>query len=251
MTQPTPTVTRVVVLDDYQGRAHAHADWSSLGCQVDFVREYLGDADALAERVAGAEVVVAMRERTSFPREVLERLADLRLLVTTGARNASIDVAAARELGVTVCGTESLPHLTRERAEEVGATPVGKEELLATSRFVTLHLKVGDRTRGILGRDDLAAMRPDAYLINTSCAALLDQDALIHALTSGGIAGAAIDVYDQEPLAPDHPLLTAPGTVLTPHLGYVVEQGYDLYYRQAVEDILAYRNGAPIRVLEA
>jgi len=114
---------------------------------------------------------------------------------------------------------------------------------------VTLHLKVSDHTRGIIGRSDFARMRPDAFLINTSRAALVDQDALVSALTSGKIAGAAVDVYDEEPLPPGHPLLTAPHTVLTPHLGYVVEQGYDLYFTQVVEDIRAFLDGSPIRIL--
>lgn len=314
------TLTRVLVLDDYQDAARAHGDWESLpGCDVEFVHEPLHGEQAVA-RLAGAEVVVAMRERTAFPRGLLERLPRLRLLVTTGAKNAAIDVAAAAELGIAVSGTQSLPHppaeltmalllalargvvsedralragswqttvgfalagerlgvvglgrigarvaelgrafgmdvvawspnLTAERAAEVGASAVPKEELLGSSRFVTLHLKLGARSRGTIGAGELALMRPDAYLVNTARAGLVHTEALVAALGAGRIAGAGIDVFDEEPLPADHPLLSAPNTVLLPHLGYVVEQGYDLYYGQAVEDIRAFLDGAPVRLL--
>jgi phosphoglycerate dehydrogenase-like enzyme len=314
-------LTRVVVLDDYQDAAGDHADWASLpGCDVEFVHEPLPSGREVVARLADADVVVAMRERTAFPRDVLERLPRLRLLVTTGAKNAAIDVAAAAELGITVSGTESLPHppaeltlalllalargvvpedralregrwqttlgfalagqrlgvvglgriggrvaelgsafgmdvvawspnLTAERAAGVGATAVPKEELLRTSRFVTLHLKLGERSRGAIGAAELALMRPDAYLVNTARAGLVDTDALVLALEVGAIAGAGLDVFDDEPLPHDHPLLSVPNTVLLPHLGYVVEQGYDVYYGQAVEDIAAFLAGAPVRLL--
>jgi phosphoglycerate dehydrogenase-like enzyme len=314
-------LTRVVVLDDYQDAARDHADWASLpGCDVEFVHEPLPSGREVVARLADADVVVAMRERTAFPRDVLERLPRLRLLVTTGAKNAAIDVAAAAELGITVSGTESLPHppaeltlalllalargvvpedralregrwqttlgfalagqrlgvvglgriggrvaelgsafgmdvvawspnLTAERAAGVGATAVPKEELLRTSRFVTLHLKLGERSRGAIGAAELALMRPDAYLVNTARAGLVDTDALVLALEAGAIAGAGLDVFDDEPLPHDHPLLSVPNTVLLPHLGYVVEQGYDVYYGQAVEDIAAFLAGAPVRLL--
>jgi phosphoglycerate dehydrogenase-like enzyme len=314
-------LNRVVVLDDYQDAARDHADWASLpGCDVEFVHEPLPSGREVVARLADADVVVAMRERTAFPRDVLERLPRLRLLVTTGAKNAAIDVAAAAELGITVSGTESLPHppaeltlalllalargvvpedralregrwqttlgfalagqrlgvvglgriggrvaelgsafgmdvvawspnLTAERAAGVGATAVPKEELLRTSRFVTLHLKLGERSRGAIGAAELALMRPDAYLVNTARAGLVDTDALVLALEAGAIAGAGLDVFDDEPLPHDHPLLSVPNTVLLPHLGYVVEQGYDVYYGQAVEDIAAFLAGAPVRLL--
>ena len=314
-------LTRVVVLDDYQDAAREHADWASLtGCDVEFVHEPLSSSRAVVAHLADAEVVVAMRERTAFPRDVLERLPRLRLLVTTGARNAAIDVAAAAELGIVVSGTVSLPHppteltfalllalargvvredqalregrwqttlgtalagerlgvvglgriggrvaelgaafgmevvawspnLTRTRADAVGASAVSKDELFQSSRFVTLHLKLGERSRGVVGAAELERMRPDAFLVNTARAGLVDTDALVGALHGRRIAGAGLDVFDVEPLPADHPLLSAPNTVLLPHLGYVVEQGYDLYYRQAVEDIAAFLAGAPVRLL--
>jgi phosphoglycerate dehydrogenase-like enzyme len=314
-------LTRVVVLDDYQDAARAHADWAALpGCDVEFVDQPLSSARAVVTQLADADVVVAMRERTAFPRDVLEQLPRLRLLVTTGAKNAAIDVPAAAELGITVSGTESLPHppaeltvalllalargvvtedralrqgrwqttlgfalagqrlgvvglgrigarvaelgrafgmdvvawspnLTPQRTAEVGATAVTKEELLRTARFVTLHLKLGERSSGTIGADEIALMRPDAYLVNTARAGLVDTHALVAALGAGAIAGAGLDVFDDEPLPRGHPLLTAPNTVLLPHLGYVVEQGYDVYYGQAVEDIAAFLAGAPVRLL--
>jgi phosphoglycerate dehydrogenase-like enzyme len=311
---------QVVVLDDYQRRAGEFADWESLGCGVEFVHDHVV-GDALVEILEGAAVVVAMRERTPFGGDLLERLPDLRLLVTTGAANASIDVAAARRLGVTVCGTRSLPgpaaeltwalilallrqlpqadagmraggwqntigvdladrtlglvglgrlgsrvarvalafemnvlawsqNLDPMAARAQGVTPVSKGELFARSDVVSVHLKLSSRTRGIVGTDELRAMRPTAYLVNTSRGPLVDEDALLAALREGRIAGAGLDVYDEEPLPPDHPLRWAPRTLLTPHIGYVTDGGYRLFYGDAVEDIRAWIDGTPLRVVE-
>jgi phosphoglycerate dehydrogenase-like enzyme len=261
-----------------------------------------------------------MRERTPFPRALLEKLPRLRLLVTTGMRNASIDLAAARERGVVVCGTpgasgttgeltwglihalfRQIPredrlvregkwqttvglglagktlgilglgtigsqvakvgtafgmeviawsqNLDAERASRAGAKRVERDELLARSDVVTIHLVLSERTRGLIGERELATMKPTAFLVNTSRGPIVDEAALAAALKKGTIAGAGIDVYDNEPIAPDHPLLSAPNTVLTPHLGYVTREGYSAYFRGAVEDIAAWRRGAPVRVL--
>ncbi|GAA2272360.1 D-2-hydroxyacid dehydrogenase family protein [Streptomyces hawaiiensis] len=141
-------------------------------------------------------------------------------------------------------------NLTRERADEVGVERAGsKEELLATSDFVSVHLALGDRTRGLLGRSELALLKPSAYLINTSRAAIVDQDALLDALHAGRIAGAGVDVFDIEPLPADHPMRTAPRLLATPHLGYVSRANYATYYGQAVENIRAFLVGAPVRRL--
>ena len=311
---------QVVVLDDYQRRAADFAAWDSLGGPVEFVHHHVV-GDALVEILAAADVVVAMRERTPFGADLLERLPDLRLLVTTGAANASIDVAAAQRLGITVCGTRSLPgpaaeltwalilgllrqlpaaeagiraggwqntigfdlagrtlglvglgrlgsrvarvglafemevlawsqNLDPEAARAQGVTPVSQDELLARSDVVSLHLKLSDRTRGIIGAEQLRAMRPTAYLVNTSRGPLVDEDALLAALHGGWIAGAALDVYDEEPLPEDHPLRWAPRTLLTPHLGYVTEGGYRLFYGDAVDDIRAWLDGTSVRVVQ-
>src|SRR4051794_10532908 len=261
-----------------------------------------------------------MRERTPFPRSLLERLPDLRLLVTTGAKNASIDVAAAVERGVLVCGTGAHPpgtaeltwalilsiarhlpeemanvrtggwqttvgidlagrrlgivglgrlgtrvarigqafemdvvawsqNLTDERAAEAGVRRVEKEELFGTSDVVTVHLQLSDRTRGLIGADELALMKPTAILVNTSRGPIVDQQALLAALVEHRLGGAGVDVYDREPLPADHPLRNAPGLVATPHLGYVTEATYEVFFRDAVEDVAAWMRGAPVRQL--
>jgi phosphoglycerate dehydrogenase-like enzyme len=315
-------MTRVAVLDDYQGVAERMADWTSLpeGTEVVFFHDHVAEPETLVDRLSNFDVVVAMRERTPFPRALLARLRRLRLLVTTGMRNAAIDLDAAAELGITVAGTDGIgtstaeltwalilallrhvpeedasiraggwqrtlgvdlagrrlgviglgrigrqvaavgrafgmevvawsQHLTEEAARAAGARRLDKFELLAEADVVTIHLVLSDRTWGLIGTAELRAMKPTAYLINTSRGPIVEEQALIAALRSGQIAGAALDVYDIEPLPPDHPLRTTPNTVLTPHLGYVTEAGYRLFYGQAVEDIAAFMAGTPIRVL--
>jgi phosphoglycerate dehydrogenase-like enzyme len=312
----------VTVLDDYQGAARRFADWDRLGpdAAVTFRREHLNTDDELVAALAGTEVVVAMRERTPFTRARLERLPDLRLLVTTGMVNAAIDLAAAHDLGVEVRGTGSLPtptaeltwgliigllrhipaedhavrtggwqhtigpdlaghtlgvvglgnlgervarvgtafgmrviawsqNLTAERAAEVGVELVGKEELFATSDVITVHLILSRRTRGLIGAAELGLMQPTSYLVNTSRGPLIDEAALVAALRDGRIAGAALDVYDTEPLPVDHPLRALSNTVLTPHLGYVTTGTYEVYFRDAVEDIVAWQRDEELRVL--
>lgn len=141
-------------------------------------------------------------------------------------------------------------NLTKERTDEVGATlAASKEELLASSDFVSVHLALGDRTRGLIGAAELALMRPTAYLVNTSRAAIVDTEALLAALRAGAIAGAATDVFDIEPLPAGHPVRTAPRLLATPHLGYVSRANYETYYGQAVENIRAFLDGKPVRRL--
>jgi phosphoglycerate dehydrogenase-like enzyme len=315
-------VTRIAILDDYQGVALRMADWRRLpaGVAVEVFQDHLADLEAVAARLAGFEIVLAMRERTPFPRALLERLPRLRLLVTTGMRNAAIDLRAAAERGILVSGTAGLPyptaeltwglilalvrripvedratregrwqvsvglglsgktlgvlglgtlgsrvarvgrafdmevlawsrHLTAERAAAAGAAPVERDELLARSDVVTVHLVLGERTRGLLGARELALMKRTAYLVNTSRGPIVDEAALITALRAGAIAGAGLDVFDEEPLPLDHPFRRLPGTVITPHLGYVTEETYRVFYGEALEDIEAYLRGAPIRLL--
>jgi len=315
-------MVRVAVLDDYQGVAREMADWSALppGTEVQVFRDHLAAEADVAARLEGFDVVVAMRERTPFPRSLLSRLPALRLLVTTGMRNASIDLAAAAESGVVVCGTgggggstaelawglilallRQIPgedaatragswqvslgvdlegktlgvlglgrlgtrvatvgrafrmeviawsqNLSAERAAAAGATLVPKDELLRRADIVSIHLVLSDRTRGLLGARELGLMRPTAYLINTSRGPIVDEAALVQTLHAGGIAGAGLDVFDQEPLPPGHPLLTAPRTVLTPHLGYVTRETYRVFFGDAIEDIGAFLAGAPLRVI--
>lgn len=311
----------VVILDDYQEVAASYGDWGRLSCDVSFLHQPFANPGDAIEALRHVEIIVAMRERTRFPREVLAALPRLKLLITTGMRNAAIDVTAARELGVTVCGTKSPGHATAElafaliqmlarglyaevgatrrgrwqvglgrdlrgatlgviglgrlggqvagfgnafgmnvvawsenltdaRADEIGVQHVSKQELLTNSDFVSIHVRLSERSAGLLDADDLAAMKSSAFLVNTSRSRVVDQDALLDVIRSGGIAGAALDVFDCEPLPTDHPLLHEPRILATPHVGYVTRETYEIFYGQAVEDIAAWMNGHPIRVLE-
>jgi phosphoglycerate dehydrogenase-like enzyme len=313
-------MTRVAILDDYQDVARAFGDWDSLGVEVVTFTDHLDGDDEVVERLRPFDVVMAMRERTPFPRERLERLPNLRLLVTTGMGNAAIDTEAARELGITVAGTGGTPthtaeltwglilalarhipaedrairaggwqhtvglelagltlgviglgrlgsqvarigqafgmqvigwshNLDLEHARGLGVTPVTKDELLRRSDIVTIHVRLGDRSRGLIGAAELAQMKRSALLINTSRGPIVNEAALVAALHAGEIAGAGLDVYDVEPLPPDHPLRSAPSTVLTPHVGYVTSAGYRAFYGDAVEDVAAFLRGDPIRVI--
>lgn len=313
---------RVAVLDDYQGVALDSADWGPVRerAEVRVFRDHLADEDAVAARLEGFDVVVAMRERTPFPASLLRRLPGLRLLVTTGMRNAAIDVGAARELGVTVCGTAgssaATPELTwglllalaRGIPDELAAVRdggwqrgvgfelagttlgilglgrigqrvagyarafgmdvlawsqnlrpegaaahkvryVGREELFEASAVVTVHLKLSDRTTGLVGRRELDLLGPRGYLINTSRGPIVDEGELVAALREGRLAGAALDVFGTEPLPGGHPLRTLPNALVTPHIGYVTRETYGTFYGEAVEDIVAWLDGAPVRVL--
>ncbi len=318
---------RVAVLDDYQRRAHEWADWSSLGdeVEVEFFAEPLA-ADELPRALADFQVLVLMRERTSFPAEVLARLPELQLVVTTGMRNASLDVAHLLGRGVVVCGTEHDPggpgvsstvevawalilatakrvtaedralrdgrwqtglpvnlsgatlgllglgrlgaqmvgparafgmdviawsqNLTAARAAEVGARLVSRDELFSHADWLSIHLVLSDRSRGLVGAAELAAMKAGATLINTSRAPIVDREALLQALRDGRI-GAGLDVYDREPLPAGDPLTETDGAVLLPHLGYVSESAMRTMYGQVVDDIGAWRRGGPIRRLQA
>ncbi len=311
---------RVAVLDDYQAVAAACADWESLGGEVSFLDGPLGDLAATAAALRDYDVIVAMRERTPFGRELLAALPRLRLLVTTGMRNAAIDLTAAAELGVTVCGTRSPGHATAElafgliqalarglttetesvraggwqvalgrdlrgatlgviglgrlgsqvagfglafgmevvawsqnlsdeRAAEVGVRRVALPDLLSAADFVTVHLRLSERTRGLIGAGELGMMRSNAFLINTSRGPIVDEQALLTAVRDGTIAGAALDVFSAEPLPPDHPLRGEPRILATPHIGYVTRETYEVFYRDAVEDVASWLAGSPVRVL--
>jgi phosphoglycerate dehydrogenase-like enzyme len=315
---------RVAVLDDYQDCARASGPWERLDGRVDLeiFTDHLVDDDALVARLEPFDVAVAMRERTPFGRVRLERLPQLRLLITTGMGNAAIDLGAARELGVIVSGTgmamEATPELTwglilaltRHIAEEdrniraggwqhtigpelagstlgliglgrvgkrlagyasafsmqviawsenldgdyarsLGVEPVSKDELLARADVVSVHTRLSERTVGLIGAEELARMKPNAYLINTSRGPIVDEAALLDALHSGSIAGAALDVFDLEPLPAEHPLRSAPNTLLTPHIGYVAEGAYARFYNDIVENIETWLDGIPVRVLNA
>ena len=316
---------RCAILDDYQNVALKLADWSKLGpdVAVKVFNESLGDQASVIRTLKDYSIVCLMRERTPFPRAVFEALPDLKLVVTSGARNAAIDLAAAEERKVVVCGTETpgnpttelafglmleltrkigfenarlkagakwqttlgtdlggktlgvvglgklgskaaqigraigmdiiawSQNLTAERCREVGATLVSKDELFRRSDFITVHLQLSPRTRGLIGAKDLGLMKPTAYFINTSRGPIVEEAALLDALRAKRIAGAGIDVYDVEPLPLDHPLRKMDNAVITPHLGYVTEDNYRRFYGQMVEDIRAWLDGKPVRVIKA
>jgi len=311
-------------LDDYQNVALSMGDWSRLAGRVEVTvfREHLDGEDAVAAALADVDVVVIMRERTPFPASLFARLPRLRLLVTSGMRNASVDLDAAARAGVVVCGTASgsappteltwalllglarqiapenhafhtggpwqstvgldlegntlglvglgkigtrvaavasafgmnvlawSQNLTAERATAAGAgLAESLPALLAASDFVSVHVVLSDRTRGLLDAAALAHMRPHAYLVNTSRAAIVDRDALVDALRHKRIAGAGLDVFEVEPLPADDPLRTLPNVLATPHLGYVSRRNYAGYFGEAVENIEAFLAGEPIRVI--
>jgi phosphoglycerate dehydrogenase-like enzyme len=315
---------RCAILDDYQQVALSSANWAALADRVDVhvLHERVVDEGELASRIRDCEVVVVMRERTPFTKSLFAGLPKLKLLVTGGMRNAAIDLDAAREHGVTVCGTASrreppaeltwalILGLARHIAQEsaafrangpwqstigtdlcgrtlgvVGLGGIGsrvarvgvafgmhviawsqnltadsahaagvelaasKDDLLSQSDIVSIHLVLSARTRGLLAAADLRRMKPTAYLINTSRAPIVDQQALVQALREGWIAGAGLDVFEEEPPAPDDPLRSLPNVLATPHLGYVSQDNYRSYYGEAVEDIAAFLAGTPIRIM--
>ena len=313
---------KLAILDDYQGTAKDLADWSKLpaGVEVEFFQDHIVDEDQLVERLGDFDLVQGMRERTPFPRSVLSRLPNLRLLITTGRRNASFDIEAASELGITVCGTNGggegtteltwglilamlrhipeeerrsragswgttvgigvkgktlgligLGHIgalvarvakafdmnviawsqnmTHERANECGATLVDKETLFRDSDIVSVHLVLSDRTRGLVGKSDLAFMKPSAYIVNTSRGPIIDEMALIDVLERKAIAGAALDTFVIEPLPKDHPFFKTPNTLISPHLGYVIDDSYEAFYAGVIENVRAFTSGEPVRTI--
>ncbi len=314
---------RVAILDDYQDAARRLADWSPLEGRASLTtfHDHVADADDVVARLLPFDAVCVVRERTPLPRAILERLPRLRLIASTTMRNASIDLAAARELGITVCGTGSpslgapvltwglilallrrIPsqaaslrsggwqtevgadlhgrtlavlglgrigahvarvgqafgmdvvawsqNLTVEAATAHGVRLLPKAEFFAAADVLTIHLVLGDRTRGIVGAAELAAMKPSAVLVNTARGPLVDEAALIAALRAGRLAGAALDVFEREPLPADHPFRTMDSVLATPHIGFVTEATLRQFYGETVDNLRAWLDGAPIRVLD-
>jgi phosphoglycerate dehydrogenase-like enzyme len=325
---------RIAILDDYQNVALGYADWKGLpgSPEITVFTDHIARHELLAATLRPFDAIVAMRERTAFPASLLALLPDLKLLVTTGMGNTAIDMDAARERAITVCGTNGVTEATAEltwglilalvrhipeedrrmresagaggaamsvrggwqrtigmdlhgrrlgvaglgrqgrqvatygqafgmevlawsqnldpdQAREAGAEPVSKEQLFARSDVVSVHYKLSPRSTGLIGAAEFALMKPTAYLVNTSRGPIVDHDALVAALRGGQIAGAALDVYDTEPLPLGDPLRSVPNTVLTPHIGYVTDDTYQVFYCDAVADIAAYIEGHPVRVL--
>ena len=314
-------MTKIAVLDDYQGVSLSMADWNSLqsSTRVEVFREWL-HPDSLVDRLYEFDVIAAMRERTIFDKDVLKKLENLKLLVTTGMRNASINMDAARECGILVCGTsgssnstaelawalilslaKNIPledrsirsglwqtslgtglegkvlgvlglgklgskvatigsafgmsviawsqNLTHDRASMFGTTLVNKNTLFSESDFLTVHLQLSGRTIGLVGTPEFEMMKPSAYIINTSRGPIIDDSALYDALKTGSIRGAGLDVFDMEPITEGNKYVSLANTVLTPHIGYVTDESYKVFYSETVEDIQHWLDGKPIRVL--
>jgi D-3-phosphoglycerate dehydrogenase len=316
-------MVRAAILDDYQNVALKLADWSTLAKDVEIkvFDKPFASQDQAVKALQGFAIVVGMRERTPFPRKTIEALPDLKLLITTGAKNNSFDIKAATERGVTVCGTGSAgnptagitfglmleltrrigfenarmkagapwqvtigqdlegltlgivglgklgqrvagvakafgmkviawsQNLTPEKAKEAGVDYASKEDLFRNADIVTIHYQLGERSRGLITAEDIGRMKPSAYLINTARAPIVDQAALLKALQEKKIGGAGLDVFEVEPLPLDHPFRKMDNVVITPHLGYVSEQNYRKYFPGIVEDIRAWLDGKPVRVI--
>ena len=315
---------RCAILDDYQNVALRMADWSGVANNVDIkvFTEHLGGPDKVVKALQGFSIICAMRERTPFPEDLIEKLPDLKLLITTGMVNRGIDVEAAKARGITICGTGSFgnptagiawglileltrrigyenmrlksgvpwqttlgpdvegmtlgviglgklgtrvgevgkafrmkvavwsQNITQERAAKAGFDYAAtKEDLLKQADIVSIHIPLTPKSRGLLGAKELALLKPTALLINTSRGPIVDQTALLDVLRNKTIAGAGFDVYDIEPLPLDHPYRKMDNVVLTPHLGYVSQQNYKSYFAGMVEDIRAFLDGKPVRVV--
>jgi phosphoglycerate dehydrogenase-like enzyme len=304
---------KIAILDDYQNIALKLADWSTLArrAEITVFNDHIADPAAIIDRLLPFDVVCVMRERTPLPRDIIQRLPRLKLIASTGPGNASIDMAAAAEHGVSVTATgyRSTPtieltwalilagarhivpeskavraggwqttvgqelegkvlgvvglgrigaqvariglafrmkiiawsqNMTPEIAGAAGATMVPKSELFRQADIVTVHLVLSKRTRGLIGAAELEVMKPTARLINTSRGPIVDEAALIAALQSHSIAGAALDVFDQEPLPAGHPFRSLDNVLATPHIGYVGEDLYRTFYHDVVTSISAW-----------
>ena len=314
---------KIAILDDYQQIAMQSADWSSLpkGTEVKSFSQNIADQAELVKQLQPYDVIIAMRERTPFPAQVIESLPNLKLLVSTGARNASIDSAACERRNIALSWahgtksaqsstsevawalmlalakrlpqsekamrsggwqehvmTESLagktlgvlglgrlgqfvakygqafgmnviawsPNLTDERAAAVAVRRVAKEALFKESDFISVHMVLSKTTRGIVGAAELDLMKPTAYIINTSRGPLIDEQPLIDVLQNKKIAGAGLDVFWTEPLQKDHVLRRLDNVVLTPHVGYVVDDNMKMFYVNALKNIKAWMAGEPL-----
>lgn len=318
---------KLALLDDYQKVALRMADWDRLkkrGVEITVFHDAFKSVEEAARKLAPFDMLGLLRERTAFPRALIEKLPNLKFMVLTGARAASLDDKAAAERGIPISttggggsnsstaelgwallmmcardlakaerlaragkwhdGIEQMvvldgkrlgiiglgklgskaahygkafgmevvawsQNLTPEKAEAGGAKYVSKDELLATSDFVSIHLALSDRTRGLIGAADLAKMKKTAILVNTARGPIVDEAALIAALKNRTIAHAGLDVYDHEPLSADHPFTKMDNVTLIPHLGYVVEDSYRSFYAGTIKNVEAWLDRKPINVL--
>jgi len=304
---------KIAILDDYQNVAAGCADWSALtrSAELTFFNDHVADVEALVARLAPFDVICVMRERTPLTADIIGRLPALKLIASTGPRNASIDVGAARARGVEVVNTgyNSYPtieltwglilasarnivaeaqavragqwqktlgvglqgktlgivglgrvgagvarvglafgmkviawsqNLTSEKAAEYGVTLATKDELFRTSDIISVHLILSDRSRGLVGKSELGLMKSSAWLVNTSRGPIVDESALMEVLQARCIAGAAVDVFDREPLSAAHPFRSLPNVLATPHIGYVADDLYRTFYQDTVSNIVSW-----------
>lgn len=318
-------MTKIAVLDDWQGVARKSADWQPLlqRAQVEFFEQAFANEEERIRQLADFDVIMAMRERSPFPASTLGALPKLKMIALTGARTWTMDIDACTARGIPVCNTggtlagaataelalglllaaaRHIPaadasvrdgrfqqrltagialegktlgviglgkigarmarygralgmtvlawsqNMTAEQAAEHGARLVDKDTLLRQSDAISLHVVLSERTRGIIGQADLAKMKDSAILVNTSRGPLVDESALLEQLRAGRLI-AALDVYDHEPLPLDHPLRALPNTVLTPHQGYATQEIYGQFYRESIENVLAFLDGKPQRMI--
>lgn len=313
---------KIAILDDYQQVAEHFADWEKVKdrCELKFFNEPFDDEDHAIENLLDFDALIIMRERTPITTKLLNACSNLKLIITSGMRNKSIDLETCKQKNITVCGTDMHPNPTaeltwalilglarnlREETENMyqgywqttlgtelkgktlgviglgkqgtqvtniakafgmeviawsenlkiadaqakGALAVSKEDLLERSDFITIHLVLSERTKHIIKYEDICKMKPTAYLINTSRGEIIHEEDLAKALEENKIAGAGIDVYSTEPLPANHKLRFLPNALLLPHLGYVTKENYSLMYEQMLEDLEAYFDNNPIRVL--
>ena len=314
----------MVILDDYQNFFEKMKDDNRLPSIIDlsiFTNHFENTSD-LIDKIKDFHIVVGIRERTRFPEVVINKLLNLQLLITTGARNASFDLESATKNNIVVSGTpgagegpvdltwgliislvrgihteDSLvrkgkwgtmvgpsltgktlgllglghigklvakigaafgmnviswsENLTKEIAAEYGVTYVDKETLCRQSDVLSIHTKLSDRTRDLIGSHEINLMKPTSYIINTSRGPIIEEAALINALNSKKIAGAGIDTFDIEPLPKNHPFLFTPNTLITPHIGYVTNESYEAYYDGIIENVITFLNNSPVRVLNS
>jgi phosphoglycerate dehydrogenase-like enzyme len=308
--QSETDMPRIAIFDDYQNVALELADWSPVTerATVTVFNDHLSEAKDIVDRLRDFDAVCIMRERTPLTRDILERLPRLKLIASTGSRNASIDVDAAAARGIEVMHTNydssptveltwalilanarNLPtetasvrsggwqrtvgdgirgkvlsalglgnigsqvaqiagafgmdviawseNLAPEKAAAAGARLVSKKELFERADILTIHLVLSARTRGLVGSPELALMKRSARLVNTSRGPIVDENALVETLGEGRLAGAAVDVYDIEPLPPEHPFRRLDNVIATPHIGYVSRDLYRVFYQDAVANI--------------
>ena len=313
---------KVAILDDYQNVSQQFVDLEKLSGKYEFKifsEPFVDEADAL-DQLADFEALLIMRERTPITKNLIENLTKLKFIITSGLRNKSIDLDAAKKKKIIVCGTESNIHPTPEltwtlilglarnlkeeidnmyqgywqtsvgvelknkvlgliglgrvgsqvakigkafgmqvmawsenlnldTCKELDVLPCSKEDLIKNSDFLSIHVQGGERYKNCITLKEMDKMKKTAFLINTSRGPIINEDDLIIALSTNEIAGAGLDVYEKEPLPENNKLRFLPNALLTPHIGYVTVENYNIFYKQMIENLEACVNGKAIRVL--